>query len=151
MQTPEKFKRMGLIDPPENWNMPPKNIGGHDIVRFFSLQFMNETAASILIIQARNFSSRLGTDLEPLFQERRQMENNLRNDNLYFYTNSRSIHMDYKIMRSLWQESMTKQGSTIEDIDKQFNESMSAEQFFEKAQSFVKTWWDIPIPIRARS
>ncbi|MFH0749632.1 MAG: hypothetical protein V1917_01785 [Candidatus Gottesmanbacteria bacterium] len=149
MQNPE-LKGRSFVEPSEGWIMPRQNIDGHDIVRYFSILFADSQGA-MLMVKSRNFDGSLHKNLKPLIDEGNKIGYDLKDKSHFFYPKGGSLFMDYKIMRSNWYKSLIlQQGVQPEDIDKQFSESMTAEQFFSTARSLVETWWDVPIPIHAR-
>lgn len=149
MENPN-FEGRAFTEPPDNWVMPQKNIGGHDMVRYFSLLFMNSISSN-LVAKSKNFDAPFYANLEPLRQEIKKIAVDLQEKKLDVYPNGGTLFNDYKIMRDQWYKLLMPQGLQPTDIQAQFNESMSAEQFFEKAQYFVKMWWDVPLPTRAQS
>ena len=136
-----EFDRIPTASHPEGWTPLPQEYQGHDMVRYFTLMYMNETAGSLLA-KSRNFNCSLYNQLQPYFKEEKKVTKILQKKKKYFFENT-SVFMEYKRLREKWHQNLEQKGMSYQDTLDEFNEQMSGEEFFDKAQSIVSTWWDL--------
>jgi len=121
---------------PQGWKLPPKEIGGINIVRYFTLLFSDEIAGTYAF-KTKNPEHPLGKKLKSFIQESDTIGEHLKQ------MGNNSLFVDYKYMRRRWLNTIDPEHSTefSDIIMREFPMTMTAKQLVHHAGKIVETWW----------
>lgn len=85
---------------PTNWSPPKKEIGGENCLELFAIYLYDQIIA-MMLAETRNLELPIFFDALKFIEEKERITKSIKQKNLYFYEENRSIFADYKIMREM--------------------------------------------------
>jgi hypothetical protein len=129
--------------PPNGWEMPPRDYCGEDLEEYYSLLLLNEVMASFM--RPSNLTivekSKLFHDYDSILNRSDNILRRLNDNDCYMYKNGGSVFGDYKLGRSKF---FKVDGAQSKWIQSHISLDTSTQDALALCRQLVQQWWSLP-------